>query len=940
MVAHSWSVRCALSICASFVMVAGCGGSHTQTNSFFPSQSDAGSRALGGLGGEAESMASDSQMQDLLYVSHGKDGSVYVYSYPEGELQARLLDVRASGLCSNDNGDVFIPEHNDILEYAHGGTRPIAALRNPLGAEVQFCAVDRATGNLAVSGGANAKSGVAIYANAKGSPKIYGAESLYGGYWSAVYDGEGNLFVEAAGKLGGINLVELPKGGQQFRNIVWNGIRPPHFGSIQWDGRYLAAESPERSSGTTIFRYSVSSGQATFLGKTALKGVGSPLQLWIHDGKIVVPNQNGSAGIMLYDYPAGGSPARTIKDALEPRAAIVSPASDHKVAVTTYHYDSLRTGWNKHESTLTYKNVRSRSFGLLHSVTLDDQVDAQPLIVPDVRTTRGVSPGKHDVVYVVTENDTVYAIDASSGTVLFTRSLGSPVPMPLGCINNGPNVGINGTPVIDRAANVMYVIAYTRQSGVPTYYLHELSLANLMDIVTPVVVSASHKLTDGSTNTFDAMYQRQRPGLLESNGNIYAGFGSFCDYSASNSRGWLLGWQSGSLTPLAANRLNDILATSPDSFFLSSVWMSGYGVAADHQGNIYFVTGNSDPSGTTYNSVNNISESVVKVSSDLTQILSFFTPSDANSLDQADQDFGSGGVMLLPTEATPPSGALLAAAAGKEGTMFLLDRRSLGGYTPTGPNNDLAEASIGGCWCGESYFDAARDSLPRVVASGGNNVTVWKVVTAPAVSLTSAGSSPTLPERQDAGFFTTVSSNGNNPGAIIWALARPSSIPGNVTLFAFKSVTGHGSSTLETLYQAPAGNWEARFGNANLVPVEANAKVYVASYEQLNIFGLLTSGMKAARLVSPPLKAPRATIRAPHEVTGTLVTINGSLLILRLRTGVEARVDDSEAVKNERSAVLIIGEPFNARGTFDAAGILHATAIVRAKRPETWPPDR
>ena len=938
MKAHA-SMRCALSACASLVMVAGCGGSHAQTNSLIPNQSSTAATAPSRPAGQASSMASDAQTQDLLYVSHRKDGSVYVYSYPGGRLQGRLLDVHAGGLCSDNNGNVFIPERNEIVEYAHGGTRPIAVLHGSFGADSQFCAVDPATGDLAVSGGANRESSVAIYANAKGNPRMYGAGDLNGGYWSATYDHDGNLFVEGtAGNLGGMKLLELPKGGNRFRSITWNGIRPPQLGSIQWDGEYLAAESPERASGqTTLFRYRLSEAQATLVGKTALKGAGSPLQFWIHGGEIAVPTQSGAGGVMLYDYPAGGSPAKTIKDALEPQAATVSLASQHKVAVLTYHYDNLRTGWNDKESSLTYANVNSGSFGLLHAITLDDQVDTQPLIVPNETTTRGMGPGKHDVVYVATENDTIYAIDASNGTVLFQQSLGSPVPTPLGCNNNGPNVGIDGTPIIDRRANVMYVIAYTLQGSVPTYTLHKLNLANLTDAVTPVVVSASHTLTNGSTFTFNATYQRQRPGLLEANGNIYAGFGSFCDFSASMSRGWLLGWQTGSLTPLAANRLNDTLATSPDSFFLSSVWMSGYGVAADHQGNIYFVTGNSDPSGTTYNSVTNISESVVKVSADLTQVLSFFTPSDANGLDQGDADFGSGGVMLLPKVGSQPP---LAAAAGKEGTLFLLNRRNLGGYTPSGPNNDLDEEGVGGCWCGQSYFDAASDSTPRIVASGGNNVTVWKVPTSPPIKLATAGSSQGLPGGQDPGFFTTVSSAGTSPGAIIWALARPQAVPGNVTLFAFKAEPAT-SGSLQTLFQAAAGTWESSGGNANLVPVVANGKVYVASYGQLDVFGLLGANVKAVAPLTPPVRASRANISAPHQVSGTLVSINGSVLALRTRTGIMVRVNDSSAVRHERSSVLVIGKPYNATGTYDASGALHATAILREKpSPETWPPDR
>ncbi|MBV8149516.1 MAG: hypothetical protein JO092_10525, partial [Candidatus Eremiobacteraeota bacterium] len=242
----------------------------------------------------------------------------------------------------------------------------------------------------------------------------------------------------------------------------------------------------------------------------------------------------------------------------------------------------------------------------------------------------------------------------------------------------------------------------------------------------------------------------------------------------------------------------------------------------------------------------------------------------------------------------------------------------------------------GGCWCGPSYFNAATDSIPRIVASGGNNVTVWQVTNPP--SLVAAGTSPTIPGGQDPGFFTTVSSNGSSPGAIIWALARPQTVPGNVTLFAFTSQPPSGSSTLETLFQANAGSWESAGGNANLVPVVANGKVYVASYEQLNIFGILPSN--PAKREAPLVEAPPATMGAPHEITGTLVAINGAQLALRTRTGKLVRVDDSSAVRHERSAVLVVGKPFTAGGTYNG-GVFDATAIWRAKpSPETWPTDR
>jgi len=911
----------ALGACATLVLAAGCAGPQTPANSLVPS----GLRGAAPAPARGSWIDSDAQTRDLLYVSDRKDGNVSIYSYPAAKLQGRLAGIRANGLCSNKNGDVFIPEGDTVTEYAHGGIRPTAVLRNPLGGDVQFCAVDPTTGSLAVSGGV---SGVAIYASVEAGAKIYRAR--HGdSYQSVAYDGEGNLFVESASR----NLVELPKDDTRLRDVTWNGMHSKHLGSIQWDGKYLAVESPGSASRpTTVYRYTVSEAEATLAGETALKGAQSSLQFLIHGENLVVP---GPAGVTLYGYPEGGNPLKIVKDAGEPGFATVSRAVAPPIAVTTYHYDNLRTGWDDSESTLTYRSVKSSSFGLRNTVALDDEVDAQPLVVPNETTTRGATQGLHDVVYVATDSNSVYAIDASSGTVLFQQSLGTPVPTPLGCTNNGPNVGITGTPVIDLTANVMYVIAYTLEYNVPTYRIHELSLSNLSDVVPSVVVSAAHTLTNGALIAFNATYERQRPALLEANGNVYAGFGSFCDYDGSHSRGWLLGWQAGSLTPLPANQLNDMLFTSPYTFFLSSIWMSGYGPAADSSGNIYFVTGNSDYSGTTYNGVTNIPESVVKVSPNLTQLLSIFTPSNEAYLDEGDTDFGSGGVLLLPTLA---SSTPLAAAAGKYGTMYLLDQNSLGGYNQYS-NNDLAEVEVGGCWCGESYF--ASRGHPRIVASGGNTVTVWKVQdSSSSAKLSLTATSPGLPDGQDPGFFTTVSSARKGRDAIIWALARPAYVPGPMSLFALTSEAHHGSSQLQTLYQGTAGYWEASNGNANLVPVVANGKVYVASYEQLDIFGLGGSAANASAARGGAM-AFHGSSDAPNDVTGTLLTISGSYLTLRTRTGKLVRVDDSAAVRHERTGDLVRGEPFTARGKYDAADVLHAVTIVRAKPAEaSWPPDR
>lgn len=511
-----------------------------------------------------------------------------------------------------------------------------------------------------------------------------------------------------------------------------------------------------------------------------------------------------------------------------------------QTSITTYHVDNNRTGWNSHETLLTPANVGTSSFALLKAVALDDQVDGQPLVVPAVNITAGTHQGKHDVVYVATEGNTVYAIDAEAGTVLLKPNFGKPVAWPLGCTNNGPNVGINSTPVIDLTSNTLYVMIYTQDSTGPAYRIHALDLGSLTDKTTPQLVVASHTLTDGSTFNFNAAYQRQRPGLLLANGNVYAGFGSFCDFAANVSRGWLLGWSTGSLTPLPANQVFDTQPNSPDSFFLSSIWMSGYGLATDDSGNILFVTGNSDYSGTTYDGVSNIQESVVKVSSNLSTILDLFTPKNQASLDQTDADFGSGGALVLPDQ--PGSTPHMAVAAGKVGTLFLMNEDHLGGYSTT-KNNVLGAYTVGNCWCGPSYFVDPSDGLGRVVTSGAHTVEVYKVQTSPNPALVKLSAASIVAGTPFPGFFTSISSNGT-ASPIIWALSRPTVSSGNpIYLYAFnpESLTG---TTMKQLVRIVAGSWPNTGGNSNLIPVVANGEVFVASHAQLRIFGIKSGGKK------------------------------------------------------------------------------------------------
>jgi hypothetical protein len=533
--------------------------------------------------------------------------------------------------------------------------------------------------------------------------------------------------------------------------------------------------------------------------------------------------------------------ARMLATAAFLLGASIAARAQSATAVLTHHNDYYRTGWNSTETILTPSSISlaSNNFGVIATVnTLDNTVEAQPLIVPNqiifcpnqtiIICQTGLSPGLYNVVYVATVANTVYAINADNGQILLSRNFGSLA----GC------GGIKSTPVIDSDKKTLYVIIHTNINGIPTHILHALNLDDLADSANPFYITASntfHTLSNGKIHGFDVTSSCQRSALLLVGGSIYAGFrGNEIGITPPSAmgRGWLLGWTVSTLAPLAP-LLTDERAASTDNFFLSSIWMSGSGIASDGT-NLYFATGNSDPSGTSYNPpVKNIEESVVKVTPTLT-VTSYFTPSNFAALDAADNEIGSGGVLVIPNSP-------YVVAGGKDGRMFLLNSASLGGYTPGGPDHVLNMQNVGGCWCAPSFF-IGSDGIGRVVSSGGNTVTTSKIMatgTPPTPQLVQDGTGQISTGTPDPGFFTSVSSNGTSSG-VIWAVGRPAAGSTSVTLYAFNatSVTG----TLPLLGQYPAGTWTGP-GNANIVPVVANGKVYVASgggagAGTLTIFGL------------------------------------------------------------------------------------------------------
>ncbi len=603
------------------------------------------------------------------------------------------------------------------------------------------------------------------------------------------------------------------------------------------------------------------------------------------------------------------------------------------ISVTTYHYDNYRTGWNQIEPILKPSVVKGAGFGMLASTKLDDQVDAQPLVLGSQKIEG--RKGAHEVVYVATESNTLYAIDGNSGKILLQRNFGNPVPftaLPGGCNNNGPNIGINSTPVIDPQTHTIYLVTDTYEANHPVYRVHAVDPKTLQDKVAPVVVSASGQLSDGSTYNFSAFASRLRAALLIANGNVYAGFASYCDIDADQSRGWVLGWQLDTLNPLPANQLNNKLAHTTNDFFLTSIWMSGYGLAASQAGDIYFITGNSDYSGDSFNKVQNIAESVVQLSGDLTTVKGLFTPKGDlgwQNLDMWDADFGSGGAMLLPPQ--PGAQNNLLVAAGKVGVMYVLNADAV-------TNKAFSTADVGSCWCGPSYYQAA-DGSGRVVSSGNNTVGVWKVQT--------GGKKPKLALKrqpggvdgaQFPGFFTSVSSNGTLPhSAVIWAVGRPTdSGPARIKLYAFDPENDG------TLFSAVAGSWPNTGGDANIVPVTANGKVYVASDQSLTIFG---SG--ADRAHPPALPEPKrvdmrvALAPGMHEVYGTITRVDGTAIDVKLRDGKALRIDSSVAKTSFDLAKPWVGHALMARGSYGRDGTMRASMVFHAKdSPAMWQADR
>ena len=411
--------------------------------------------------------------------------------------------------------------------------------------------------------------------------------------------------------------------------------------------------------------------------------------------------------------------------------SLLSVAASGQVNVTTQHNDNFRSGQNVNETILTPSNVNVGGFGRLFSDVVDGYIYAQPLYVPDVTI-----PGKgvHNVIYVVTEHDSVYAFDADSddgGGLLWHTSFINPgngvttiSTQDVNCDAIAPEIGVTSTPVIDVSTNTIYILAETKEQGNFFHRLHAL------DITTgaeknggPVTISAQVPgIGEGSSGgfiTFDPLMELNRPGLALSQGNIYIAWSSNCDNPPFH------GWVLQATTKPSPWQQKRVWATTANGEF-GGIWMGGGGIAADGSGNLFIPTGNGTFDTAGLDPVD-FGDSIVKLAGSSSSFapVDYFTPYDQGTLDNNDKDLGSGAALLLPDQPGAHVHELI--EAGKEGSIYVVDRDHMGHFNPN--NNSQIVQNLTGqvgsmfstpaYWNGNVYFGGHRDTLKAFSLTNG-----------------------------------------------------------------------------------------------------------------------------------------------------------------------------------------------------------------------------
>jgi hypothetical protein len=512
-----------------------------------------------------------------------------------------------------------------------------------------------------------------------------------------------------------------------------------------------------------------------------------------------------------------------------------------QVAVTTYHNDNYRSGANTHEVLLNAGNVSQLHFGRRAIFPVEGQVYAQPLYVPNLN----IAGTNHNVVFIATEHDQVYAFDVQSGTQLwqanFLKSLNPLITVSsvssndVNCQDMTPEIGITGTPVIDTTTNTMYMVAITKEYNLLTQSttfqqtLHALDIRTGTDKTIPEVIAATARGTGtgsvGGVLTFDPLIGGQRPGLLLENGEIFVGWASHCDLG--NYHGWLMAFDKTTLSP------GGVFVDTPNGWD-GGFWASGSGPAADSGGSIYVPTGNGDFTGSSGGT--DFGDSVLRLTwSSGTRsftLADYFTPSDEETLDDEDGDVAAGGVALLPDQPGLPYPHLLV-QVGKEGTIDLINRDNMG-HWQSGSDSQIVQTlpfEIGGVWGAPAfwnntaYFGGQFDYLKAFGFDPHRQL------------LTTSPTSQTPEEFHFPGPTPSVSANGaSSLNGILWVIQSDNQNSGYAVLRAYLA---HNLAT--ELYNSEQNPSRDRPGLAVkfAVPTIADGHVFVGAQNQVAMYGIL-----------------------------------------------------------------------------------------------------
>ena len=536
--------------------------------------------------------------------------------------------------------------------------------------------------------------------------------------------------------------------------------------------------------------------------------------------------------------------------------AIRPPASS--LRVTTWHNDNAHTGQYLRETVLTPLNVNSNTFGKLGSYAVDGQIYAQPLYWPGLLIPH---MGTHNVVFVATENDSVYAFDADTpgSQPLWHINFTAPpnvVPVPckdIGVCHVYPIVGITGTPVIDPSTKTLYVIARTKEiQGNSVFYVQRL---HALDIAThvekfggPVEITASVNGT-----SFDPLHAGQRPGLLllpgsqGANNVVYIGWAGYTHDGPPILPGWIMAYDAQTLRQLA------VFDTTPNGID-GGVWGAGGGIASDSRGNIYAAVADGTFDANTGGKDYGDSLVKLKLKRGVLSVIDYFTPMDQACRLQADLDLGSGGPMVLPHDgsAKVTDEVIISGKGGAPcdllgGTyaspVYVVNRRKMGHFHDRRDNVvQTVAGATAGYWSAPAYWKGQTATyvyyagvLEDAAKGVGDSLRMYTL----ADGMLSTSSVAQSPNTFPVGSTPSVSANGPTNG-IVWAIERQDNFkqkPGNrpAVIHAYDAtnvaIELYNSSQAGTRDQAgPATKYQ--------VPTIAGGRVYVGTQTELDLYGL------------------------------------------------------------------------------------------------------